>query len=176
MRRYATTVNPRRRRVRGFRRVRRHMYTRNPGMGSIVQMAKSAIFPAGAGLAGGFVSGLIDSKIVPKKRLIQSLLKFGAGLAGAFVFRRNAAAAGAFIGSTIGTIGYGIGMKMGGGMVANSKGEALAGIADMAAEDPELANLISNAEDLGDLVTAGELADGEVELADDEDVADLVAE
>lgn len=176
MRRYATVVNPRRRRVQGFRRVRRHLYTRNPGVGGIMKMAKNAIMPSVAGLGGGFISGLIDTKIVPKKRLLQGLLKFAAGLGGAFLLRKHAVAAGAFVGSTIGTIGYGFGVRMGGGNVANSKGEVLAGLADMAAEDPELADLVANSENVGDLVTASEIADGEVEIADaDDNVADLVA-
>lgn len=177
MRRYATTVNPRRRRVRGFRRVRRHLYTRNPGMGSIKQMAKNAILPSFAGMAGGFVSGLIDTKLLPSKRLFQGLAKFGIGLAGAFVLRKKPMAAAAFIGSTLGTIGYGFGVRMGGGGIVETKGQALTHLADVASEDQQIADLINQSEDLGDLVTAGQIADGEVEYAsDDDDISDLVEE
>lgn len=177
---HATTVNPRKRRRgrarrrRGYRRVGR-LYTKNPR--NVVAMAKNAIMPSAFGVGAGFLAGFIDTKLLAKKRLFQGLAKFGLSVAGAYALRNKPLAAAAWAGSLMGTIGYGYGVKLGGGQVANTAGEVLAGLADMAAEDDGLASLLSDAGgNIADLVTAGELADGEVEIADADDVADLVME
>ncbi len=142
---------------------------------NLVGSVKQQIQPAVAGLAGGAVAGFLDSKILPKKRLLQGVAKLGLSIVGARLMRRRPAAAYAFAGSMMGSIGYGVGLKLGGGMVANTKGEVISGLADLAAEDDGIAALLADSEDLGDLVTAGELADGEDDLADeDDDMSDLV--
>jgi hypothetical protein len=185
----AYSVNPRRRRrrrnprrgtVSNRRRRRRRnpsSYASNPrfSIKGVMGTAKRAVFPAAAGIGGGVIAGLIDTKVAPKKRVMQGLLKFGAGVLGAIALRKNPWAAGAFIGSTVGTIGYGIGIRMGGGVIADSKGQALLAIADLAAEDPQLEQYIADAGSIADLVEAGELADAGVDIADsDDDVSDLV--
>lgn len=126
---------------------------------------KNVAMPMAAGGAGGFVAGFVDAKFTGTKPLISMLTKVGLGVGGAILLKRKPQLALGFAGGVIGSLGYSMGIKMGGGMVAPTPGTALKGIADMASEDPELAAMLSDAEDLEDLVIAGDIADGEYEFS-----------
>ncbi len=138
----------------------------------MMSRAKRAMYPAVAGVGGGALAGIVDTAL-PNRPVLAGVAKFITAIIGGTVLKRRTEMAYGFIGGAMGGIGYGIGVKMGGGLVALSKGQALKGIADLAAEDDELAAILADSEDLQDLVDGGDLADG---LADDDDVSDLVDE
>lgn len=155
-------ANPRRRRKNPRR-------ARNP-MGSIVQTAKSVVMPMAAGAAAGGLAGFIDAKFLSTKPTTSIAAKLGLAFLGAFALRKkHPAIAMGFAGGMVGATGYGVGVKLGGGHVALNGLQGLKGLADMAADDPEVADLIAG---LGDVVpdnmgdAAGEYNDA---LSDDGD-------
>jgi hypothetical protein len=147
------TVNRRRRRTRRARNPRYRM-AGNPSMGSIVSRAKGAIMPALAGTAGGLAGGFIDTKL--NGRVIAGLAKFGLAIVGAGFLRGRPTAASGFIGGVMGGMGYQLGVKLGGGLVAHNKGSLMGGLADMASDDPQLEATIAEAESIEDLVNAAD--------------------
>lgn len=143
----------------------------NPGGGffaSAKSIGRNAIKPGLAALAGGAAVGLVASRITSP--VFGALARAATGIAGAALLRRHPAAAWSFFGATVGSFGTQIGASLGGGLVAFTKGSLFKGLADMAAEDGEMAALLAGAgvEDIGDLVQMGDIAD------DDDALGDLV--
>jgi hypothetical protein len=166
-------ANPRRKKH--HRRGRR---VKNPSFRGVLGPIKSSIAPMMLGGLSGLGAGYMDAKLLGDKPTISILAKIGLAILGAgFIGRRHPMAAAGWAGGLVGSTGYKFGAKWGGGMVALSPSSALKGIADMAAENPEMAATIAG---LGDVVDAngGELGDGSDEyndaLGDDEDMSDLV--
>jgi hypothetical protein len=168
----AVVANPRRRRRRN---PRRRSIARNPG-GSLMRVAKSTLMPMAAGAAGGVAAGIVDARFVGNKPMMSALSKVALGVAGAYALRRKPNMAYAFAGGAMGTLGYSFGLRMSGGFVAPTVGTAIKGLADIAAENPELEAMLGEAEDVADLVAIGDIADGEAYLADEDEMADLVVE
>lgn len=141
-------ANPRRKR----KNPRRHHHARrarNP-MGSIVQTAKAIVMPMAAGAGAGALAGFIDAKYLSSKPTTSIAAKLGLAFLGAFALRKkHPQIAMGFAGGMVGATGYSMGVKFGGGHVALNGLQGLKGLADMAAEDPEVADLIAG---LGDVV------------------------
>lgn len=178
----ALVANPRRRRRRRgrpshHRRHRSHRRRRsrarrtiNGGglISSAKSIAKSAIGPAIAATAGGAIAGLSETLKYTSGPITGALAKALIGIAGAAVLRRKPAHAWAFFGASFGLIGAGVGLRIGGGLKAGTKSDIFKGIADLAADDGEMAALLAGAgvEDIGDLVQLGEVADDEDAMGD----------
>jgi hypothetical protein len=187
-RRHSTVAvaNPRRRRRHHARPVRHHRRRRvsNPMGGGLLRTVKASAMPMALGGLAGATAGFVDAKFLGDKATISILFKLGAALAGAaLIGKRHPLAAAGWSGGLIGATGYYAGVKLGGGLVALNKRAALAGLADMAADDPDLAAQIAGLGDdeaLGDVVDDGGLgdaaADYEAALADDETISDVVDE
>ncbi len=131
------------------------------------------------GGAAGFGAGFMDSKFLGDKPTMSIVAKLSVALVGsAFIGRKHPMAAAGFAGGMIGSIGYQQGVKLGGGMVGLTPSGALKGIADMAANDSEMAATLAG---LGDIVESngGQMGDATDEynaaLADaDEGMEDIV--
>jgi hypothetical protein len=174
-RRYPHTVifkkpNPRRRRRRA----------RNPSFGGIMSTVKSSAMPMVMGGVAGLSAGYMDAKFLGSRPTVSVLAKVGLALLGAAALgRKRPMLAAGWAGGMIGSTGYHAGVKFGGGMVGLSPAGALKGIADMAADDPEMANMIAG---LGDVVDDGAQALGDDAAEDynavledsDDDLADVV--
>lgn len=154
---------------------------RNPGLGGPVKSVVRALIPSAA---GGFGAGLLDAKIAGNwpmpLRIFTKLL--AAGLGGA-VLRRNPISAAAFMGSMIGSAGYEGGVRLGGGVIATSKGQGMRELAAMAAEDEESLGLLTEElHGMGLLTEMGDdddmseiepdLGDNEPDLGDEEEIGD----
>lgn len=161
-------ANPRRRKKHHRRAT--NPRRRNP-VGTAVRTVKAQIAPMAAGGAAGMLAGYVDTKWLSDKPLVSILSKIGLGLAGAFVIaKKSPSAASGWAGGMLSAAGYTQGVKFGGGHVALSGLGALQGVADMAADDPQMANLIaglSDGESLGDDAydSAAALGDPDEEMA-----------
>jgi hypothetical protein len=172
-RRYPYQVTFRTPKKHGGRRVK------NPSFRGVMASIKTTAMPMALGGLAGLGSGFLDAKIFGTKPTLSILSKIGLALLGAgLIGQKHPMAAAGWAGGMIGSTGYHQGVKWGGGMVGLSPSGALAGIADMAADDPEMAQLIAG---LGDVVDAEGVGDVEDEYntaladADDmDDVGDLV--
>lgn len=191
-RRSVKVANPRRRRRRHLvaaapRRRRHHARRRsharrahNPMGGGLIRTAKASLMPMALGGLGGAAAGYVDAKFLGAQPTVSILLKIFTAIAGAAVIgRRHPLAAAGWSGGLIGATGYYAGIKMGGGLVALNKKAALAGLADMAADDPDLAAQIAGlgdvVNDMGDDAALGDAANDYNEaLSDAEDMADVV--
>jgi len=135
-------VNRRRRRSR--RNPRRRSYRRNPGIGSFMSSLKASLPMALGGVAGGTVAGFIDTKLLTGRPALSILAKLGLAVVGGMVLRRmSPAVANGLVGGMMGSVGYSVGVKLGGGMVAHNAAGAIKGLGDMAGEDQALTNLLS---------------------------------
>ena len=173
-------ANPRRRR----KNPRRHHHARrarNP-MGSFVSTAKSVVMPMGAGAAAAAAAGFMDAKWLSAKPTISIVAKLALALGGAFALRKkHPAIAMGWAGGMVGAASYGAGVKLGGGHVALNGLQGLKGLADMAAEDPEVADLIAG---LGDVVPDDGLGDDDAAAGynaalsdnDDDGIGDVVSD
>ncbi len=181
-RRSMIVANPRRRRGGGRRRNPSRYRGRrvgNPGFSpsGLIQTAQRVVLPQVAGAAGGFVAGFVDSKFLARRPMLSILSKLVIGTLGVTALRNNQPLALGFAGGVSGSLGYAFAAKMGGGMVAPTRGLAMQGIAELASDDPEIAAMLADSEDLADLVTAGEIADGVLaDIADDEMIEEIVEE
>ncbi len=141
-------ANPRRKR----KNPRRHHHARrarNP-MSSMISTAKAIVLPMGAGAAAGAAAGFLDAKYLSARPTVGILAKLALAFGGAFALRKkHPAIAMGWAGGMVGATGYQFGVKFGGGHVALNGLQGLKGLADMAAEDPEVADLIAG---LGDVV------------------------
>lgn len=170
----AKVANPRKRHHRKHRKSHARR-TRNPGS-SLMATAKKTLLPMGAGAAAGAVAGYLDTKFMATRPTVSVLVKLGLGIAGAALMRRRHPDVGmGFAGGMLGATGYSYGVKFAGGHVALNGMQGLRGLADMAASDPETANLIAGLSD----VVPDQLGDGAQDyndqLADGQDtVADIV--
>lgn len=145
-----TVANRRRRRnPRAKRRNPRAMRLRNPLGGGVMKAVKSSAVPMGMGMLGGATVGFIDAKFLAKSPTATIASKFLLGIAGALVLRKKPLLAMGWAGGCLGTFGYTFGIKMGGGIVARDASGALAGIAEMADENPEMAAMLAG---MGDVV------------------------
>lgn len=145
-------------------------------MGGLV----GSLVPMGLGGVGAAAMGFADAKLMSDKPVVSALAKVAVGALGAALLRRRPALAYGWAGGVFGSFGYSMGVKAGGGLVAHSPTAVLKGIADMAAEDPEMAALL---EGLGDVVPDDGSGRGMGDAAsdysnalgdDDEGVGDLV--
>lgn len=177
----AVVVNPRRRRRhrrnpgrsatvinRRHRRRRRRNPAHNPRGLSIrnpLGMISNAVPSLLGGGVGGAIAGFLDTKFLSDKPMLSVLSKLGIGITGAFVLRKRPALGAGFAGGMMGALGYSAAIKLGGGLVAGHKIAALQGLADMAADDPELAALITDGS-LQGLVEGGDPGLADPDLAD----------
>lgn len=141
-----TTSNPRRHR-RGVRRRtshKRHRRTvRNPA-GGLKGAFMTSLPVAAGGVAGGIIAGFLDTKVLTGRPTLAILAKLGIGVGSLLLLRRRAPnLALGLAGGALGSVGYSVGVKMGGGMVAHNAAGAIKGLGDMAGEDPALNNLLS---------------------------------
>jgi hypothetical protein len=173
----ARVANPGKRRRKHHRKSRARR-TRNPGMmGGLMSTAKAAVPPMLAGGAAGAIAGYVDTKFLANRPTVSVLAKVGLGIVGAMALRRkHAAAALGFAGGMLGATGYSYGVKFAGGHVALTGMQGLRGLADMAASDPETANLIAGLADVVPDQMGDAAQDYDAQLADGEDdqVADIV--
>ncbi len=149
----------------------------NPGMvGGLMSTAKAAVPPMLAGGAAGALAGYVDTKFLANRPTVSVLAKVGLGIIGAMALRKkHAAAAMGFAGGMIGATGYPLGVKFAGGHVALNGMQGLRGLADMAANDPETANLIAGLADVVPDQMGDATSDYDQALADAEDqVGDIV--
>lgn len=161
------TPNPKRRRRRA----------RNPSFGGIMTTVKSSAMPMLVGGAAGLGAGFMDAKFLGSRPTVSVLAKVGLALLGAAALgRKRPLWAAGWAGGMIGSTGYGAGVRLGGGMVGLSPAGTLKGIADMAAENEEMASMIAGLGDVVDTETAGELGDDAAAEYNDalEDVGDVV--
>lgn len=160
-----------RRRSRRNPRRRTHRRTRrNPGLGSFMASFKAALPMAAGGVAGGVVAGFIDTKLLTGRPTLSILAKLGLAVVGGMALRRmSPAAANGLVGGMMGSVGYSVGVKLGGGMVAHNAAGAIKGLGDMAGEDQALTNLLSGT---GFGVLLEGLGDGSVQqyLSGDDDM------
>lgn len=177
-RRYPYTVTfrtPNPDRVSNPRRRRRR---RNPSFGGIMSTIKSSAMPMVVGGVAGLGAGYMDAKLLGTRPTVSVLAKVGLALIGAAALggKRPLWAAG-WAGGMIGSTGYHAGVRFGGGMVGLSPQGALKGIADMAADDPEMANMIAGLADVVDNDGAlgdDAAADYNAILEEADDMADVV--
>ncbi len=162
-------TNPRRRRRR-----------RNPSFGGVVATLKSSAMPMVIGGVAGLGAGYMDAKLLGSRPTVSVLAKVGLALLGAAALggKRPLWAAG-WAGGMIGSTGYHAGVRFGGGMVGLSPAGALHGIADMAANDQEMANMIAGLADVVDDNGGGALGDDAAAnynaiLEEADDMADVV--
>lgn len=125
----ASSSFPRRR-----RRVRRRRNPGGGGMGAIVKQTISTAIPA---LAGGAVMGLVDTKILGNA---STPVRIGgklalAAIAGRFL-RKRPATAYTVMGAMLGTAGYDLGVRFGGGAVAPTPAAAAQQLKSLVYEDP----------------------------------------
>lgn len=174
-------TNPRRggkrRRRRNGGAARNPLVRTNAGGSGLMAAFKAAAPTAGGGGLGGFVVGFADAKFLADKPMVSILFKLGVAVASIGLLGKGSPnfAAG-LAGGAIGGLGYSVGVKLGGGMVARNRAEALQGLGAMADEDDgKLADIVEQS-GLGDVVEQvsgdDELAGGEGELGDvtDDDV------
>jgi hypothetical protein len=148
----------------------------NP-VGTAVRTVKAQLLPMGAGAAAGFVAGYVDTKWLSDKPLVSVIGKIVMGVAGAYVIaKKHPLAAAGWAGGALGATGYTQGVKLGGGHVALSGLGALQGVADMAADDPEMANLIAGLNDEQDPSMGDAANDYAAALGDGDDVSDIVTD
>ena len=172
----ALIANPRRRR-RGAKRRRnvlvstnpRRRRRRNPGfnVGGIVSQVMREAIPA---TIAGAVVGFIDAKVAGRSALISYGTKVALAIVGQAVGHKLPMGIGSAITSAaFASIGYGFGIKMGGGVVAGSKEATAKELAAMAAEDGEMASILgAELAGMGVLVGMGEEGDPGV-MGDDVD-------
>jgi hypothetical protein len=154
-----TARNPRKRRHHGRHR-------RNPGMaGGFIKAAIGSLMPMGVGGIGGAVCGMADAKFMSDKPVVSALSKLVLGAAGAGLLRKRPALAFGWAGGVVGSFGYSMGVKAMGGLVAHSPATALKGIADMAADNPEMAALLEGLGDVGPDDGVGDVGDSDEYVA-----------
>jgi len=112
---------------------------------------KSTAMPMAMGGIAGLGAGYMDAKFLGSRPTVSVLAKLGLGFLGAALLgRKRPLWAAGFAGGMVGSTGYHAGVRFGGGMVGLSPQGALKGIADMAADDPEMANMIAGLADVVD--------------------------
>jgi hypothetical protein len=130
--------NPRRVRRRKRRRghTRRNPLVRsNIGGAGIMAAVKAAAPTGGGGVVGGFMVGFADAKLFGDKPVLSILTKLGVAVAAIGLLGKRAPNFAAGIaGGAIGGLGYSIGVKLGGGMVAHTREQAIQGLGEMADE------------------------------------------
>ncbi len=127
-------MNPGRRRSR--RRIRRR---RNPSMGRGI----TGIFvPFAAGFIASMAAAGIDKMLATSPKMA-SLAKVGAAFLIGFAGRRYPRASVAAIGALAGSIGYPLGVRLAGGMVAATPQQAVQGLGSMARTYPQMGALLS---------------------------------
>jgi hypothetical protein len=141
----ALMVNPRRRRRRARRanpRRRHHRRRRNPG--GLQRFAKAGLHDimvaAVPATIGGLVIGFVDSKFLGTMGTIgRNIGKLLTAVMVGTLGRRflGPVGTGVAMGAVLGTIGHEFGVKLGGGMVAMTKGEGVRELVEMAATDAE---------------------------------------
>ncbi len=130
---------------------RRRRRRRNPSFGGVLATVKSSAMPMVIGGVAGLGAGYMDAKLLGSRPTVSVLAKVGLALIGAAALgRKRPLWAAGWAGGMIGSTGYHAGVKFGGGMVGLSPAGALKGIADMAADDPEMANMIAGLSDVVD--------------------------
>jgi len=177
---YTRVANPRRkkhhRRNPSRKHHRRARRRRNPSFGGVMATVKSTAAPMVVGGLAGLGAGFVDAKLLGSKPIISIFVKLAAALAGAAVVgQKHPMIAAGWAGGLIGSTGYHAGVALGGGMVGLSPQGALKGIADMAADDPEMAAMIAGLGEVDDDNSGGALGEAADEynaaLSDVEDDA-----
>lgn len=166
--------NPRRVR----RRKRRRGHARNPHRGKLVRrniggsgiMAaiKAAAPTGGGGVVGGFLVGFADAKALGNRPMLSILTKLAVAVGAiGFLGKRAPNFAAGVAGGAIGGLGYSIGVKLGGGMVAHTREQAIQGLGEMADEEGgELRDIVDQS-GLGDVYD--EMRGAEDDLRSDSD-------
>jgi hypothetical protein len=129
-------MNPRRRRARITNPGRRVRFRRhNPGgVGGIISSVLGAGIPA---LLAGGATGFVDAKFLSSMSPIARIgSKVALAAAIGLALRKRPALAGAAMAGVIGTLGYETGVRVGGGVVATSKPEAMSQLGILINEDP----------------------------------------
>jgi hypothetical protein len=127
--------------VRHRRRRRARSTTLNPS--NFLAGLKRQVLPSIVGTAAGFGAGMLDTKLLGAKPMISVLAKIGAATIGAALLAgKLPQIATAFASGIMGTVGYSMAVKLGGGYVALTKAGALQGMADMAEGDEEFSALL----------------------------------
>lgn len=126
-----------RRRNPSRRYFRRRHRRRNPSGRGVMGIVKSTIRTAVPSLAGGAVMGLVDSQFLSG---LSTPFRIGgkialAALAGHFL-RSRPATAYAVMGSMLGTAGYDLGVRLGGGIVTKNPQQTKATMTALLTEDP----------------------------------------
>lgn len=165
-RRHTKRSNPRRHRRRSNPGRRHFRRRRNPGLGGPIKSVVRALIPSAA---GGLGAGLLDAKIAGNWPMpLRIGAKLVAAALGGAVLRRNPISAAAFMGSMIGSAGYEGGVRLGGGVIATSKGQGMKELAAMAAEDEESLGLLTEElHGMGLLTEMGDDDDGMSEIEPD---------
>lgn len=113
---------------------------RNPaGIGNVMQTAKKTIAIAIPAVAGGAIMSLIDAKVLAgRPQWMQVAGKvFAAGLVSVGL-RKRPATAQILMGAMLGTLGYQLGARLSGGVVAPNAAEAAKSMGYLVRENPAM--------------------------------------
>jgi hypothetical protein len=145
-RRSVVLINPRHR--------RHHRRRRNPGF-SLMSAAKDMSKALLPGFVAGGVMGAVDAKFLGDKALpIQVVAKMALAAVAGAVLRKRPTMAYSAMGAILGATGYGFGVRLGGGVVAATKGTGMQQLAQMAQADQHaMGLLLRNMQGMGILVS-----------------------
>ena len=159
-----TVINPKKRRRSHARR------TRNPSGSQIMDSLKESALPSLVGAGAGFGLAVLDTKVLHRKPMFSLLAKVGLSLTANIIFANHQKVAHAISAASMASVGYSMGIKTMGGMVAMDQGAMLEGMAAMAEEDSNFAALLQDA-GVGALLTGVDPGMGAAEQTAAEDYA-----
>jgi hypothetical protein len=113
---------------------------RNPaGIGNVMQTAKRTIAIAIPAVAGGAIMSLIDAKLLAgRSQWIQVAGKVVAAALVGVALRKRPSTAQILMGSMLGTLGYQLGARLSGGVVAPNAAEAAKSMGYLVRENPAM--------------------------------------
>lgn len=105
-------------------------------------LLKRVLIPYAAGFLASGAVGILDVGLA-KYPVVKQVVKIGAAFAIAMFGRRYPTASIAAIASLAGSQGYGLGIKLGGGFIAETPAKAIVGLGEMSRTYPEMGALLS---------------------------------
>lgn len=162
-----TVINPKRRR-RGRR-------VRNPSGSQIMESLKESALPSMVGAGAGFGLAVLDTKVLHHKPMFSLISKVGLAMCANVILAGHQRVAHAISAAAMASVGYSMGIKTMGGMVAMDQGAMLQGMAAMAEEDAGFAALLQDA-GVGTLLTGVDPGMGAAETNAANDYADALGD
>lgn len=122
-----------------------HRRRRNPSF-DIMGMAKRTIAAAIPSVAGGAIISIVDAKLLANQSLpVRIGGKVAAAVVAGLLLRSRPDTARLMMGSILGTLGYELGTKLNGGILAPTKTSGLAQLAWLLRADPQAMNALIDA-------------------------------